>query len=54
MPLNERDSISRDDSRQQNRLEHAAKQHDRDDRSGENGRPDGWPALLAKAGLKPQ
>ena len=28
-------------------LEHAAKQHDRDDRSGENGRPDGWPALLA-------
>lgn len=28
-------------------LEHAAKQHDRDDRAGENGRPDGWPSLLA-------
>ena len=28
-------------------LEHAARQHDRDDRAGENGRPDGWPSLLA-------
>ncbi len=27
--------------------DHAARQHDRDDRAGENGRPDGWPALLA-------
>jgi ribulose-5-phosphate 4-epimerase/fuculose-1-phosphate aldolase len=28
-------------------MEHAARQFDRDDVPGENGRPDGWPSLLA-------